>query len=483
MALTAGLWRRLPAPGAAITGWAGLVLILLSCTLVGPTTPYPGSAALLPVLGTALVIGAGCADGRFGAGRLLARSPMRAIGRVSYSWYLWHWPVLLLAAPLLGHPLGLAAGWSRRRVRCAGGADLVSGGKPVAVRRADSALAGAQPGPRRGGHRGRDLRRRGAAGGGAHPGRARRAATALAITAAPDPAGPHRYHTAVQHAFAQVQAALAASADLTAVPSNLNPPLADAAAEPLAMFSTGCLNKVIDRQPRVCASGDTASATTVALVGDSDATMWAPAFQQVAAQRHWRLETLAKAACPPMNLPIINPHLRRKYTECGQWQAQLLPRLRAEHPKLVVVSMWRGYSPGYGVTSYDRAWIDSLTVLVRQLRGTGAQVLVLGPIPDPHTVVPICLSGHLEDANACAPARSAAVNDAGIAAEAAATKAAGGHYADVTALFCTAKRCPAIVGNTLVYPDINDATHITFEYSRLLAPAMGALTDHALAHP
>ncbi|EUA43770.1 putative acyltransferase domain protein [Mycobacterium xenopi 3993] len=80
--------------------------------------------------------------------------------------------------------------------------------------------------------------------------------------------------------------------------------------------------------------------------------------------------------------------------------------------------------------------------MVRQLRGTGAQVLVLGPIPDPHTVVPICLSGHLEDANACAPARSAAVNDAGIAAEAAATKAAGGHYADVTALFCTAKRCP-----------------------------------------
>ncbi|ORX10851.1 acyltransferase family protein [Mycobacterium xenopi] len=484
VALTAGLWRRLPAPGAAITGWAGLVLILLSCTLVGPTTPYPGSAALLPVLGTALVIGAGCADGRFGAGRLLARSPMRAIGRVSYSWYLWHWPVLLLAAPLLGHPLGLAgrlvaAGVSgalavltlylvenplrfAAPIRRSPARSLVLGGVATAVATCVGVvLLVAVPTP---------------VGRGAP-------ATALAITAAPDPAGPHRYHTAVQHAFAQVQAALAASADLTAVPSNLNPPLADAAAEPLAMFSTGCLNKVIDRQPRVCASGDTASATTVALVGDSDATMWAPAFQQVAAQRHWRLETLAKAACPPMNLPIINPHLRRKYTECGQWQAQLLPRLRAEHPKLVVVSMWRGYSPGYGVTSYDRAWIDSLTVLVRQLRGTGAQVLVLGPIPDPHTVVPICLSGHLEDANACAPARSAAVNDAGIAAEAAATKAAGGHYADVTALFCTAKRCPAIVGNTLVYPDINDATHITFEYSRLLAPAMGALTDHALAHP
>jgi hypothetical protein len=59
------------------------------------------------VLGAALIIGAGCATPTGGCGRVLGLSPMRAIGRVSYSWYLWHWPVLLLAPPLLGHPLGL----------------------------------------------------------------------------------------------------------------------------------------------------------------------------------------------------------------------------------------------------------------------------------------------------------------------------------------------------------------------------------------
>ncbi|EUA43771.1 putative acyltransferase 3 [Mycobacterium xenopi 3993] len=94
------------------------------------------------------------------------------------------------------------------------------------------------------------------------------------------------------------------------------------------MFSTGCLNKVIDRQPRVCASGDTASATTVALVGDSDATMWAPAFQQVAAQRHWRLETLAKAACPPMNLPIINPTFGGSTPNAGSGRPSCSPVAR-----------------------------------------------------------------------------------------------------------------------------------------------------------
>ncbi len=183
-----------------------------------------------------------------------------------------------------------------------------------------------------------------------------------------------------------------------------------------------------------------------------------------------------------MDLPITNPLLHREYTECEQWRGQIIARLRAEHPRLVVVSMWRRYGAGYGwpsgFTSYDPAWIDSLTRLVQQLRGTGAKVLVLGPIPDPHSVVPICLSGHLDDATACSPPRSTAVNEPGIAAESAATKAGGGQYADLTELFCTADRCPVIVGNTLVYLDEN---HLTLEYSRLLAPVIGALADRALA--
>ncbi len=104
---------------------------------------------------------------------------------------------------------------------------------------------------------------------------------------------------------------------------------------------------------------------------------------------------------------------------------------------------------------------------------------VLGPVPDPHTVVPICLSGHLDDAAASSPPRSTAVNQPGIAAEsAAATKAGGGQYDDVTELFCTTDRCPIIVGNTLVY---FDRIHVTIEYARALAPVMGALVDRTLA--
>ncbi|MCV7101050.1 SGNH hydrolase domain-containing protein, partial [Mycobacterium palustre] len=309
-------------------------------------------------------------------------------------------------------------------------------------------------------------------------------ATTPTVTAAPPPpgSGVDAYDAAIQRAFAQAQAAVAASADLQAVPANLAPPLAGAAAEKNVMSFHGCLRKPLQRGQPDCAMGDAASPTSVALVGDSNAAMWTPAFQQIAAQQRWRVQLLAMGSCPLMDLPITNPVLHREFTECERWRGDTLTRLRAERPRLIVLSAKRLYGSRYGwpsgFTSYDPAWIDSLTRLVRQLRGTGAQVLVLGPIPDPHTSVPTCLSGHLDDASACAPRRSGAVNQPGIAAEAAATQAGGGQYADLTDLFCTTDRCPAIVGNALVYVDRD---HVTLEYARALAPVIGLLAERALA--
>jgi peptidoglycan/LPS O-acetylase OafA/YrhL len=491
VALTASQWSRLPPRVAVITGWVGLGAILLACNELTTATPYPGAAALLPVLGTALVIGAGCATPTQGCGRLLAVAPMRATGRLSYAWYLWHWPLLVLIPAWLGHPMGLA---SRLAVV------LVAGGLgALTLRFIENPLRFAAP-----------LRRSALAslGVGAAAtaiaacvgvvmlgsvpvpvGRGAPAAT-LTITAAPPATGSNidAYDAAVQHAFAQVQAAVAASADLQAVPSNLEPSLAGAAAELNTMLLGGCLREPFQGGQPECATGDTASPTTVALVGDSHAAMWNPAFQQIAGQRHWRLETLAKGACPLLDLPIANhlfSGLVEDFEHCEQWRGQILARLHAERPRLIVVGLWRGYGAGNGngwlsgFTSYDRAWIDSLTRLVQQLRGTGAKVLVLGPTPDPHSYVPICLSGHLDDATACAPPRSSAVNEAGIAAESAATKAGGGQYVDLTDLFCTSNRCPVVVGNTMVYID---EEHMTVEYSRQLAPVIGTLADQALAH-
>ncbi|OBJ53939.1 acyltransferase family protein [Mycobacterium asiaticum] len=481
VALTINQWRRLPLLPATVAGWGGLALIVLTCTQLGPHTPYPGTSALLPVLGTALVIGGGCVTGGMGVGRVLCPPAMRAIGRVSYSWYLWHWPVLLLLPPLLGDPGGLPGRLAATTVS-AGLAVITMhavenpGRFAAALRksaRTSLAVAGAATGvatcacavlltaiPAPVGH-----------------GAAAPQANIIALPPAPGPqVGPRE--AAVAQAFAQVREALATSAALRAVPANLDPSLAAAAADKAPVFVNGCMRSWRDVGQSECATADVASPTTVTLIGDSHAAMWNPALQQVAEQRHWRLETLAKVTCPLLDLPIVSPYLGRKYSECEQWRAEIVSRLQVERPRLVVLSMSRRYHADFSFTSYDPAWIDAVGRVVAQLRGMGSRVLVLGPVADPQSSAPTCLSAHLDDAGACAPARTVAVNGDGIAAEQRVTAATGGSYADLTDLFCTADRCPVVVGNTLVFRDDN---HVTTEYAQLLAPVIGALADQALS--
>src|SRR5262249_7475855 len=72
-------------------------------------TSYPGTAALVPVLGTVALIVGGCATPERGARVLLDHPSMQFCGRISYTWYLWHWPVLVLAAAAAGRTLSTPA--------------------------------------------------------------------------------------------------------------------------------------------------------------------------------------------------------------------------------------------------------------------------------------------------------------------------------------------------------------------------------------
>jgi SGNH domain (fused to AT3 domains) len=262
------------------------------------------------------------------------------------------------------------------------------------------------------------------------------------------------------------------------VPSNLSPPLAQAYDDTATPFHVGCDRTFTASDVPPCVFGDQAGSQTMALVGDSHAAAWFPAVEPFAEQRHWRLDVLAKATCPfLLGLPEDSPYLGRRFTECEQWRTAVLARLTADRPVLVVLAMSRRYDAQYGFASYDAAWLAALTRTVAQLHALGATVLVMGPVADPHAWAPTCLSDHLDSAAACAPARSEAVNADGMAAEAAATQAGGGHYWDVTDLFCTQELCPLVVGNDLVFRDDN---HITVEYATLLAPVVAAEMTAAL---
>ena len=101
--------RRIPRPAAEIASITGLLMILAAVILYSSQVPFPGTAALLPCLGAALVIGAGEA-GPTMVGRLLSVRPVVWIGLISYSLYLWHWPILVFARLFLYGQLTHLAG-------------------------------------------------------------------------------------------------------------------------------------------------------------------------------------------------------------------------------------------------------------------------------------------------------------------------------------------------------------------------------------
>jgi peptidoglycan/LPS O-acetylase OafA/YrhL len=101
-----------PTIGRLGAGWptqlialCGVIGIGLSAFVFDASTPYPGSAVALPVVGAALVIAAGCADVNTFVGRVLSVRPMQWVGARSYSLYLWHWPLLLIPALYVGSEL------------------------------------------------------------------------------------------------------------------------------------------------------------------------------------------------------------------------------------------------------------------------------------------------------------------------------------------------------------------------------------------
>ena len=104
LAIGAAEVARAPALLRRSSGVVGLVVLLGSVVLVDGDAPYPGTQALWPVLGTAALILAGTTivDREAVVPRLLSTWPMRALGRLSYSWYLWHWPALVLALAVWG---------------------------------------------------------------------------------------------------------------------------------------------------------------------------------------------------------------------------------------------------------------------------------------------------------------------------------------------------------------------------------------------
>lgn len=92
---------------ALVFGFAGLIGLVISLAVVDDQTVWPGPLTMLPVASTLLLLACGMNEGN-AVSRFLGRSPFVAVGNISYSWYLWHWPCIVFAIMLWPQTPGIA---------------------------------------------------------------------------------------------------------------------------------------------------------------------------------------------------------------------------------------------------------------------------------------------------------------------------------------------------------------------------------------
>jgi peptidoglycan/LPS O-acetylase OafA/YrhL len=482
-ALAIGVTRlsRVPTSFATVAVGAGLGAILIGAVVFDTDTPFPGTAALLPVLGAALVIAGGIAQPLNRVSRLVAIRPMRWIGGISYSLYLWHWPLLVLPAAAVGSELpwparlGLVAltfvlaEASRRWIE-----DPIRHGRVAKLRPSRSigvALASSVV--------------------------VATVSLGLGVTAGP-PAVAGSIGNASESAVVDLDlptplpsSALATATDAPATPSaeptlaptpagpvpvDLVPPLATVRQDLPAIYADECHAEWKEVAPPDCVYGRK-DGKTVFLIGDSHAAHWFPTFQRLADEQDWRLISLTKSACPVADLPVYNGTLKREYTECDTWRAAVLDRISREKPAMVVVSdsrigqLWVEGTP-VPYTDREDLWATGLERSLDELRKLTDHLVVIGDTPRPAEDAPVCVSDHLDDALACATPLSQAITPAWTATERTVSGETGATFIDPTAWLCPTVPCPAVIGKVLVY---RDGHHMTTPFARALAPYLKPL--------
>jgi hypothetical protein len=428
---------------------AGIAAIGVAATRFDATTAYPSWRALIPTAGAVLVIvaGVGITAPASPVSRLLAVQPLRYVGDRSYSLYLWHWPVLILAAQYEGHALSTGQNLLLLLLAFAIACVTYSAFENPLRRRSWSP----------------------------------RAAVALAIAAIggvvvvggvlnAQIAGESRAYAAgfvtpppyrvdvlptLRRTVAQAQRRI----DLHV----LNPPVTRFMFEQYRLPSQ-CAAAPGRSRSRICRLGAPDGRRTLAVFGDSHAQMWLPALLDVAKRRRWAVVPFVKIGCAPLDWERGGGS-----PDCRRWFGWATAAARTVHPDVLLVT---------GL--YSGGNIDIETESARGIERVAAAIYTA------HAVVALLDAPVQQDDPADCLLRPGATGrtcsltiggDAAAANDAAASilkRGEGLRVIDPRPWFCFQSVCPMVVGKTIAYADRG---HISTAYALQLArPFDRALT-------
>lgn len=313
----------------ALVGAAAIVLAIAG---FDDAVLYPGFAALIPVIGTCLLLRAG--DDQVLRLSGLGSWPVQYLGRLSYSWYLWHWPVVTLARALdLAQSTLSSSLWTLAAlVPAAVSFHLVE--DPL---RRSQVLLGR---PTRG------------------------VGYALLVLAVGVGVGLGWRVTAISWSNSPDQKRYLEQRWDT---------------ENLREICGGTTGPIVP-------CGGRPGEPDLVLLGDSYAEQWLTPVREVARNEGFSLGVAVRPGCPPAFVRLGHGYISRRRTECNEWLESVVAELVASPPRVIVMSAY----PGYNVSESE--WSTGTAALLQQLARVAERVVVVEPPPAPGVDVTACLA-------------------------------------------------------------------------------------------
>jgi peptidoglycan/LPS O-acetylase OafA/YrhL len=336
--------------------WAALAAIVYATLTYTDKTPFPGTAAIAPVVGTAAAIASISSWPKI----LNFFSNLRItqwLGEISYPLYLWHWPLLVIPMVYLGRGLHIY----ERGLAIAGTLLLAD----LTHRYIEQPLRHITLSPRR------------------------------IVTGA----------LIASLIATSTGAAIALSANNTITLSTGQQYSLEQIMEKPKVYLDDCHVNNGETVSGDCAYGPN-SPTKVVLFGDSHAAQWMPVLEMLAYEKNFQLISLTKSACPGPAVVKVETG-EYKNADCSAWRKNSIARIKSLKPMAVIVSGMQYFEVPSGYASRADWWREGQAKTYQALLGSSKHLIYISDTPHPQRDIPSCIAaGRIDKCNSTEPSEA-----------------------------------------------------------------------------
>ena len=328
-----------------LVGLLGFIFIIVSAFIFGETTAFPGVNAVLPVLGTVMLISTINSWPPFLND--VANSRMfQWLGEISYPLYLWHWPLLVLPSTYFARPLAIyerilaiiatiiLADLTHRFIE-----------EPFRKHKTEPTLVFKRSG----------------------------VITLVSVLIG----------TAIIFSSSD-------KIDVSGINGAVS--LAQIKARPL-VYDDGCHANYAQTKSDKCEYADTKSDKTMVLYGDSHAAQWFPALVEIASRSGYRLISFTKSACPSVDTVRLDQG-GFKMSRCKQWRINTIKRIQEINPDVLIMSSFQYFAQPPRFTDREQWWNDGQRKLLTEVKNISPHLIYITDTPHPLRDIPACLANY-----------------------------------------------------------------------------------------